>query len=92
MRGFKEIVLKDRCLKKGDECEYHASIVNGTGSTWASCVVSEVLNPELKRYRLAGVDGLPREWTVQDIDERVMAGRIGKDLVSLSWIKTRDEK
>ena len=84
MRGFKEIVLKDRYLKKGDECEYYASIVNGTGSTWASCVVSEVLNPELKIYRLTGVDGLPREW--------IMAGRIGKDLVSLSWIKTRDEK
>ena len=92
MRDFKEIVLKDRYLKKGDECEYYASIVNGTGSTWATCVVSEVLNPELKIYKLTEVGGLAREWTVQDIDEKIMTGRIGKDLVSISWIKTRDEK
>jgi hypothetical protein len=88
---MKDVVLKNRTLNKGDECEYYSSVINGTGATWGRCTVSVVIDPTLKIYKLTEIGTKPREWIVQDIDEKIMIEKAGKDLVFLSWIKTQDE-
>lgn len=88
---MKDVVLKNRTLNKGDECEYYSSTINGTGATWGKCTVSDVIDQTLKIYKLTEIGAKPREWIVQDIDEKIMIEKAGKELVFLSWIKTPDE-
>ena len=78
--------LKERNLNVGDICTYICSMINGTGATYAKCVVTDVLSKEEKRYRLEEIGG-DRSWTLQDIDEKVEWERIGKNLEHLEWIE-----
>ena len=89
--GITKVILKDRYLYNGVKCRYNSAVINGTGVTTGDCVISEVINSELKIYRLTETDENPREWIVQDIDEKIMIERIGNRCMSLSWIQTEDE-
>lgn len=62
--------VRDRLLKVGDKCEYISYILNGTGTTYGVCEITEVLNNDLKIYSVTETSGTnPREWIVQDVDE-----------------------
>ena len=87
-----EVILNDRFLLPGTECEYISSVINGTGVTWGKCVVAKVLDPDWRIYQLKEIGNNPREWVVQDVNEKAMLEKIGKNCVSLARIVVKEEK
>lgn len=80
-------VINDRYLPVGTKCEYHSAFVNGTGYTWGGdCVISEVISPKDRLYRVTEITEEPREWIVQDINVEAEKKRIGKNCEQMTWI------
>lgn len=83
--------INDRILDVGTKCEYHSAAVNGTGYCCGmNCVITKVISPENRIYKVTETDDKPREWIVQDVDESAERERIGKNLAILSWIVVKE--
>jgi hypothetical protein len=79
--------INDRILKVGTKCEYHSAFVNGTGYCYGGdCVVSEVISPKDRLYRVIETTEKPREWIVQDINVEAEEKRIGDKCELMTWI------
>lgn len=91
--------LKDRKLSVGDRVIYQSALVNGTGYTFADCVITDVVDEEKKMYKLKRIDELGKEednysWgeiEVQDIDDVYERELHGKDVFPLTWLITQKE-
>lgn len=84
--------LKQRKLNVGDKCTYKSVILGGTGATWADCVVTEVIDPEQKIYKVKDIPmGGGREWIVTDFSKEYLdemySNRDLWGIVSFAWLE-----
>lgn len=83
--------INDRILKVGTKCEYHSAIMNGTDYSFCgNGVISEVISPKDRLYRVVENDKRQREWIVQDINKKAEEKRIGSECEILSWIEIKE--
>ena len=83
--------INDRILKVGTKCEYHSAIMNGTDYSFCgNGVISEIISPKDRLYRVVENDERKREWIVQDINVKSEEKRIGNNVEVMSWIVVKE--